>query len=49
MMTVVPTDDVLQVEAFIENKDRGFIHEGQSVEVKVNAYNFTKYGILDVS
>ncbi|GAB5382777.1 HlyD family type I secretion periplasmic adaptor subunit [Alteromonas sp. A081] len=47
LMTIVPTGDEMEVEAFIENKDIGFVHEGQSVEVKVNTFNFTKYGVIE--
>ncbi|MBL4826292.1 MAG: HlyD family type I secretion periplasmic adaptor subunit [Spongiibacteraceae bacterium] len=47
LMSIVPTADTLQMEAYIENKDIGFIEEGQSVEVKINTFNFTKYGIIE--
>lgn len=47
LMTIVPTGDEMEVEAFIENKDNGFVHEGQSLEVKVNTFNFTKYGVIE--
>ena len=29
------------------NKDVGFVHEGQKVEVKVDSFPFTKYGLID--
>jgi hemolysin D len=35
------------VEAQILNKDIGFIREGQSVRVKLEAYNFTDYGLIE--
>ena len=34
------------VEANILNKDIGFIREGQPVRVKLEAFNFTDYGIV---
>lgn len=46
LLTIVPTADILQMEAFVENKDIGFIEEGQEVEVKINTFNFTKYGVI---
>lgn len=46
LLTIVPTADTLQMEAFVENKDIGFIEEGQEVEVKINTFNFTKYGVI---
>ena len=47
LMVVVPTDEGVEVEAVIENKDIGFVYEGQTAEVKVDAFPFTKYGIID--
>jgi hemolysin D len=32
------------MEAFIENKDVGFVQQGQAAEVKVDAFEYTKYG-----
>jgi hemolysin D len=34
------------VEAQVENKDVGFVHEGQPVEIKVEAFPFTLYGTV---
>ena len=36
----------MEVEAQLLNKDIGFVSEGQKAEVKVDAFNFTKYGII---
>ena len=47
LMRIVPLDAVLEVEAWVENKDIGFLHEGQRAEVKVDAFPFTKYGLID--
>jgi hemolysin D len=47
LMKLVPKDDYLEVEAVLENKDIGFVFQGQPAEVKVNTFNFTKYGIID--
>lgn len=46
LMVIVPDDAGIEVEARIENKDMGFVQVGQSVEVKVDAFNFTRYGLL---
>ena len=46
-MVVVPRGDTLEVEATLENRDIGFVHEGQRAEVKVDTFPFTKYGTLD--
>lgn len=47
LMKLAPHGDVLEVEATLENKDIGFVFEGQSTEIKVNTFSFTKYGIID--
>jgi hemolysin D len=46
LMTVVPTDSKLEIQATIANKDIAFVNEGQNVAVKVDAINFTQYGML---
>lgn len=47
LMTVVPLEDPLQVEAFIKNEDVGFVHAGQRVKIKLSAYPFQKYGMVN--
>lgn len=47
LMQLVPHNDYLEVEAVLENKDIGFVYVGQTAEVKVNTFNFTKYGSID--
>ncbi len=37
----------VEVEAFVLNKDVGFIHAGQRVVVKLEAFNFTDYGFIE--
>ena len=44
--TVVPTDGALQVEALVANMDIGFVKVGQPVEVKLDAFPFTRFGAL---
>jgi hemolysin D len=46
LMVVVPADDALRIEAWIPNKDIGFVRGGQAVEVKVETFPFTKYGVI---
>jgi hemolysin D len=46
LMIIVPDDASVVVEANIMNKDIGFIREGQTVRVKLEAFNFTDYGII---
>ncbi len=44
--TVIPDNTQLIVEASIPSKDIGFIKPGQSVSVKLDTYDFQKYGDL---
>lgn len=46
LMEIVP-DDALEVEATIENKDVGFVSVGQRAAVKVEAFPYTRYGMLE--
>ncbi len=46
LMVIVPADAPVEVEAFVENQDIGFIHPGQSVAVKIETFNYTRYGFI---
>ena len=46
LMQIVPKETRVEVEAFLENKDVGFVQEGQSVAVKIDAFEYTKYGTI---
>jgi hemolysin D len=35
------------VEAHVLNRDAGFVREGQDVRVKLEAFPFTRYGVLN--
>ena len=43
---IVPTDSGLQIEAFIDPKDIGFIEPGQKTKISLTAYDASKYGYL---
>lgn len=47
IMDVVPLDDTLLVEARVKPQDVAFLRPGQSVMVKVTAYDFSIYGGLE--
>jgi hemolysin D len=47
LMTLVPKDDPLQAEVMVKNEDVGFVSVGQKVKLKLSAYTFQKYGMLD--
>lgn len=46
LMVIVPHGNTLEVEAMLPNKDIGFVNPGQDAEIKVEAFPYTKYGIL---
>jgi hypothetical protein len=46
LMIIVPADSGLEVEAFVLNKDIGFVQPGQEVQIKVQTFNFTRYGLI---
>lgn len=46
LMLIVPDEEDLEVEVFLENKDIGFVHEGMPAEIKIHTFPFTKYGIV---
>ena len=47
LMVVVPHGVTLEVEANVLNRDIGFVEVAQPVEVKVEAFPFTRYGLID--
>lgn len=47
LLKIVPQEGNLEVEAWVLNKDIGFVNEGQIAEIKVETFPFTKYGTLD--
>ena len=46
LMMIVPSDSKLEAEAMISNRDVGFVSDGQAAEVKVDTFNFTRYGLI---
>jgi hemolysin D len=46
VMEIVP-DDALEVQAQLQNKDVGFVIDGQRVAIKIEAFPYTRYGYLN--
>ncbi len=46
IMVIVPRQHQVEVEALIENKDVGFVTEGQHAQVKIETFDYTKYGTV---
>jgi hemolysin D len=46
LLVIVPSDSRLEIEAMVSNRDIGFVHAGQQTEIKIDTFNFTRYGLL---
>lgn len=46
LLVVVPSDSHIEIEAMVENRDIGFVHPGQEAQIKVDAFNFNRYGLI---
>lgn len=47
LLTLVPQDEVLRAEVWVSNQGIGFVHQGQPVKVKLAAFPFQKYGMVE--
>ena len=47
LMTIVPKDAKLKIKATVLNQDIGFVEKDMPVSIKVDTFNFQKYGILN--
>jgi hemolysin D len=46
LMVIAPGEGHVEIEAYIENKDIGFVSENQEAEIKVESFPFTRYGTI---
>jgi hemolysin D len=46
LLVIVPSDSRLEIEALVSNRDIGFVRPDQEAEIKVDTFNFTRYGLL---
>ena len=46
LMAVVPAESPLEIEALVSNQDVGFVHAGQNAAIKIETFDFTRYGLL---
>ena len=46
LMSIVPADARLEIEAMVSNRDIGFVHAGEDAEIKIDTFSFTRYGLL---
>jgi hemolysin D len=46
LLVIVPSDSHLEIEAMVENRDIGFVHAGEEARIKVDAFDFNRYGLI---
>jgi membrane fusion protein, hemolysin D len=46
LMAVVPDGSKLEAEAILPNREVGFVEVGQPAEIKIETFNYTRYGLL---
>ena len=46
LLMIVPADSEMEFEVWADNKDIGFIKKGQEAEVKVDTFDFQKFGVV---
>ncbi|NEV00779.1 HlyD family type I secretion periplasmic adaptor subunit [Bradyrhizobium uaiense] len=46
LMTIVPDGAGIEIDCLVLNKDIGFVSEGQDVEIKLEAFPFSRYGLV---
>lgn len=49
LMTLVPADEPLQAQVFVDNRDIGFVRPGQEARLKLAAYPFQRFGAVAAS
>lgn len=47
LAAITPADMPLLIKATVLNQDIGFVKEGMPVSVKIDTFNFQKYGMID--
>ncbi|MBN3759526.1 HlyD family type I secretion periplasmic adaptor subunit [Burkholderia sp. Ac-20365] len=47
LMQIVPLASKVEFEAFIADRDVGFVREGEHAAVKIDAFDYTRYGTVD--
>jgi membrane fusion protein, hemolysin D len=46
LMMIVPAESRIEAEVMVSNRDIGFVRPGQDAEIKIDTFNFTRYGLL---
>jgi hemolysin D len=46
LMRIVPDGSELEIGAFLDNRDKGFVHEGAKAQIKIDAFPYVRYGTI---
>jgi hemolysin D len=46
LLSIVPAGSKLEIEAMASNRDIGFVQAGQEAAIKIDTFDYTKYGLL---
>ena len=46
LLTIAPEEGPLEIDAQVQNRDAGHLRAGQTVVVKVESFDYTRYGTL---
>jgi hemolysin D len=47
LMNIIPQKEPLQAEVFLRGEDVGFVFPGQKAQLKISAFPFQRYGLLE--
>ncbi|RUM65679.1 MAG: HlyD family type I secretion periplasmic adaptor subunit, partial [Sulfurospirillum sp.] len=47
LVRLIPKDAPMEFKAIVENKDIGFIKTGMPVAIKIDTYDYQKYGLFE--
>ena len=47
LLTIIPKDAPMQLKAIVENRDIGFVKDGMKAVIKVDTFDYQKYGFID--
>ncbi|MDW5417134.1 HlyD family efflux transporter periplasmic adaptor subunit [Iodobacter sp. CM08] len=47
LMVIVPSDEQIEAEVVLENKDIGFVNAEQVAAIKIETFNYTKDGLIN--
>jgi hemolysin D len=46
LLAIVPAGSKLMIDASVQNRDIGFVEVGQDAQIKIDTFNFSRYGLL---